>query len=377
MTKKVGILFLLALTILILSYTARSCKGPFLFRENNALTDTGDVPVEERIPPVKYSTMRLEVKGLKQAVNILEVNPADKRVLIKPVLSHDRIFGFEKLAAMVEKTKAYAAVNGGFFYEYGQPGGMVMIDGRIITGSAGRFPVFIFNHEKAELREVTSKLWLSYEGKRLEVSAVNTEEKPGAAIIYTNDYGTDNRAKSRNISVVIENNVVRSVGYYEGAVKIPGRGMVLTFYGAQEGELEKTPLTPGTKVEFKYEPELGEYAQAYECGSWIVKNGEIVIGQRDPWIGVTTNRDPRTAVGIKDNNHVVLVTVDGRQPGYSAGLTGRELGELLLQMGIRDAAMLDGGASTEMMVQGKTVNRPSHKGEGRMLAGALVVQLLD
>jgi exopolysaccharide biosynthesis protein len=70
----------------------------------------------------------------------------------------------------------------------------------------------------------------------------------------------------------------------------------------------------------------------------------------------------------------VLLTADGRQPGYSAGLTGRELGELLLELGISNAAMLDGGASTEMIVDGKIVNRPSFKGQERPLGGALIVR---
>jgi len=92
---------------------------------------------------------------------------------------------------------------------------------------------------------------------------------------------------------------------------------------------------------------------------------------------VMTNWDPRTAIGLKDEDTVVLFTVDGRQPGYSAGLTGAELADVLLKYGVKDAAMLDGGASTEMIIEGKIANRPSFKGQERPLGGAIAVRLKE
>ena len=135
------------------------------------------------------------------------------------------------------------------------------------------------------------------------------------------------------------------------------------------------PFTIGEKVRFEYKPYLGTDGQAYECGSWIVRDGEIVIGDKDPWVGVLTNRDPRTAIGIKESGEVVLITVDGRQPGYSYGFTAQELGEFLVEYGVKDAAMLDGGASTEMIIKGKLVNKPSFRASERPLAGGIIIEI--
>jgi len=55
------------------------------------------------------------------------------------------------------------------------------------------------------------------------------------------------------------------------------------------------------------------------------KDGQVVAVDRDDWVGLLTNRDPRTAIGVKHDGKVVLVTVDGRQPGYSVGLSSRSL----------------------------------------------------
>ena len=88
------------------------------------------------------------------------------------------------------------------------------------------------------------------------------------------------------------------------------------------------------------------------------------------------NRDaslhPRTGVGFdKDRSQMWFVVVDGRQPGYSEGMTTVELADYLLELGCSDAANLDGGGSSIMAVKKlesaslKTMNRPSDRIAGR------------
>jgi exopolysaccharide biosynthesis protein len=149
--------------------------------------------------------------------------------------------------------------------------------------------------------------------------------------------------------------------------------MLVTFLNSKYKSPVTLPFKKGDAVKLVHEPGLPSDLQAYECGNWLVKDGVPVVRDKDEWVGVMTNHDPRTAVGIKQDGSVVLFTVDGRQPGYSAGMTGKELASYLVGLGIVNAAMLDGGASTEMIVQGRIVNRPSFKGQERPLAGGLIV----
>ena len=78
--------------------------------------------------------------------------------------------------------------------------------------------------------------------------------------------------------------------------------------------------------------------------------------------------DPRTAVGINQSGRVlILVIVDGRQPGYSEGATLAELGQILLDQGAYSAMNLDGGGSSTLVVQGENgrpqiLNSPIHQG---------------
>ena len=76
-------------------------------------------------------------------------------------------------------------------------------------------------------------------------------------------------------------------------------------------------------------------------------------------------RHPRTAVGLDARRRLAwLVTVDGRQPGFSEGASLDELTDILLSLGASDAINLDGGGSTTMVVESANgpvvMNRPIH-----------------
>jgi exopolysaccharide biosynthesis protein len=329
----------------------------------------------EKVLPVKHIHITEEIKGNRQEINMIEVDLSQGSAEVLPVLSHDKLFGFEKLSDMALRSNAFAAVNAGFFYEYGEPSGMVAIDGEVITMPTGKYPVLIIRDNKAHLKEMNVKIWLETPYGRFDADRINNTGRAGETVVYTPAFGYTSRVNEPNITAVIENEVVIGINRYGGEVEIPDNGMLLTLLQPFKYGVGELPLKPGDRVVLRYEPELGAESQAYECGSWIVKDGKVVIEDRDEWVGVLTNRDPRTAVGLKDEQTIVLFTVDGRQPGYSEGLTGKELGGVLLKYGIKDAAMLDGGASTAMMVKGKLVNRPSFKGQERPLGGAIVVRI--
>jgi exopolysaccharide biosynthesis protein len=76
---------------------------------------------------------------------------------------------------------------------------------------------------------------------------------------------------------------------------------------------------------------------------------------------------PRTAVGFDDSGTwLLLVVVDGRQPGFSEGISLYELAEIFRDQSCSQSVNLDGGGSSIMMVQepGKemrVVNSPSDK----------------
>jgi len=78
-------------------------------------------------------------------------------------------------------------------------------------------------------------------------------------------------------------------------------------------------------------------------------------------LGCIGGRNPRTAIGYTKDNHIILITADGRE-GSSIGMTLVELGRLMQSLGCVNAMNLDGGGSTVMYVNGNIVNKPPVKG---------------
>lgn len=91
-------------------------------------------------------------------------------------------------------------------------------------------------------------------------------------------------------------------------------------------------------------------------------------------------RNPRTAAGIaRGGRQLILVAVDGREY-ENAGMTLRELGDLMLGLGARDAINLDGGGSTTLVYADpdsagrlRIANHPSDKGGERTVGDALAI----
>lgn len=106
-------------------------------------------------------------------------------------------------------------------------------------------------------------------------------------------------------------------------------------------------------------------------GPALVDDGQIVAGIED--VEVDTNwgnhsiqgDQPRTGIGIVDDNHFVFVAVDGRSQGYSVGVTMTEFAEIFQELGASVAYNLDGGGSTTMYFNGELVNDPLGRGDER------------
>lgn len=68
-------------------------------------------------------------------------------------------------------------------------------------------------------------------------------------------------------------------------------------------------------------------------------------------------------MGVIDENHLVFVVVDGRDDGYSRGVTMTELAKIMQGLGAETAYNLDGGGSSTMVFNDEVLNQPSNGGE--------------
>ena len=73
-------------------------------------------------------------------------------------------------------------------------------------------------------------------------------------------------------------------------------------------------------------------------------------------------QNPRSALGYYEPGHYCLILIDGRQPGYSMGMTFQEMSFMFKEMGCTAAYNMDGGQSAKMVFGDKLVNRPTKGG---------------
>ncbi|KQY44440.1 phosphodiester glycosidase family protein [Cellulomonas sp. Root137] len=168
----------------------------------------------------------------------------------------------------------------------------------------------------------------------------------------------------RDTGIVIRNGVVyRDEGAREG----------LAFY--TDGHVEVYDETATTADELV----AAGVWNTLSFGPALLEDGQVVDGIED--VEVDTNvgnhsiqgEQPRTAIGVIDDNHLVFVVVDGRSPGYSAGVTLTGLAEIMQDLGASTAYNIDGGGSSTMYFDGALVNNPLGKGQERGTSDILYI----
>ena len=84
----------------------------------------------------------------------------------------------------------------------------------------------------------------------------------------------------------------------------------------------------------------------------LVKDGKPAISGDGGW-GIA----PRTGIGQRADGTIIFLVIDGRQPTWSIGATLRDMMNVFLEYDAVVAANLDGGSSSEMVYDGKILNK--------------------
>ena len=95
-------------------------------------------------------------------------------------------------------------------------------------------------------------------------------------------------------------------------------------------------------------------------GPALVENGEIAVDTNTE-VGQAMASNPRTAIGIIDENHYIIVVSDGRT-SESEGLSLYQLAEVMKSYGAKAAYNLDGGGSSTLYFNGQVINKPTTGG---------------
>jgi len=280
----------------------------------------------------------------------------------------------EKTSSIAKRENAVAAVNGTYFGRAGEPLGILMIDGDLIT-----FPIY----ERTALvisdtgRPAIDKILLSSYfsitgGVRIEVDGFNERRaSKNEVTVYTSRYGE--KTGTRNcFEVVVRQGKVAEIRGDNS--EIPADGYVLSV-GKETEDLVRKYVKPGDAIGLKVE--LIPYSINGDIkikhivggGPRLIKAGRIYVSKKEErfkW-DIATTRAARTAVGITKDGQLLFVTIDKTsriksQNGIapSSGMKLEELSEFLLSLDVVEAMNLDGGGSSTMVVSGEVMNLPAN-----------------
>lgn len=330
------------------------------------------------VPGLVEREMRLGTAAGPEVVRVLDVDLHAPDLRVAPGLARGRpgshTFGREPVAAIAGALGAIAGVNGSYFsMATGEPAGLLVVDGRLLAGPIFDRAAFLATGSGPRMDRVALSGYVALgDGESSDLDGINIWRQGDDLVLYTRRWGPITGTGTAGAEVAVRGDQVVATG--RGDLSIPPDGFVLSAGGNLAGWL--ATLHVGDTV--SYHPLLPELWKdlrwALGAGPELLHDGGLVIDTRTENFSpdIAVGRAPRTALGITSDDHLLMVTVDGRSPRESRGMTLRELGAFMASLGAADAINLDGGGSTTMVVEGRVVNHPSD-GFARPVNNALLV----
>ena len=307
-------------------------------------------------------------------INVIELSQGvNDSLVIEPSIASETLANRSKIGKIAERENAIVAINGGYFKpQTGVPLGTLMINKKIYTGPVyDRVAMGIFD-KSYDMARVQLKASVDTNIGGLKIDNINQPRMLSVhTIVYTKDWGETSPPCPRyGKQIVVEDGKIVRVSY--GANKIPQNGFVIV--GAEKN-LNKIINAKRVKLNIKLSPEWKDVNHIISGGPYLIKNGEIYVDMTAQKLASIGGRNPRTAIGYTKDNHLIMLTADGRE-GASIGLTLMELANLMKEFGCFNAMNLDGGGSTVMYVNGQVVNKPAVTG-GIPLSHTLTVKKIS
>jgi len=340
-------------------------------------------------PGVVHRTIRK--RKPRQVIHVVTADTRG-RATIRPALATGVLPGLETTSSMARRRGAVAAINGDFFYPSGRPVAAFARGGRLAQTALMPGANFALSRTDQVMfighRRITASVNDPTTGHTLNVGRINSG-KPSASglALFTPDGGGLELPPKGACSARL-----REIGAYrpdfDGAMTVPVRvgkvacrkrrmtragSAVLSarWIGTRRDDI--TQLTRGQELAITWRAGWPRVGDVIGGNPVLIRNGRI------EWDNLSGShyifaRHPRSGVGLTDDGKVLLVTVDGRKPRHSVGMTLTGFAKLFKSLGATWALNLDGGGSTTMVVRGRVVNRPSDRRE-RPVGSALLVTM--
>jgi exopolysaccharide biosynthesis protein len=309
---------------------------------------------------------------------------------MRPVLSNESVLGRESVSSMQKRLSSTATsvgVNGDFFtLADGRPSGIVMRDGVLVTPpNPGRSSTGVTLDGTLDVRKIGFRGTWRGNGPRRTLTLINKPPGNNQVALFTSDWGRITPRVEGSFAAVlspfpptapnvdIESVVTSTV--QNARVGIPAGSAVVVARGTAATRLQtEAPVGQTLTQRLILTPDWSSVSDAIGGGPLLVQSGKPVFRANETFsTSQLVPRGPRTGVGQRADGSVLLVATDGRQPGYSVGMTNFELAQTLSRLGAVRGMALDGGGSSTLAFEGTVLNRPSD-GRERTVANSFMLQ---
>lgn len=282
------------------------------------------------------------------------------------------------LKSLVAKEGAAAGINGGYFAGDGTPLGLLLLDGRIEREPLFARTAFFLQGTELFFGAATAKIEVVAGAETIAVSGLNRPRKENETVVYTPWFGESTGTNQWGKEWIVRGGAVSEIVTAGNAV-IPRDGFVLSVHASvlKERDLrlkvgDKISLSQELFLDGKPRPDLlqpGVYGLG--AGPRLLRGGKKeMTGAKEQFKSdVLRGRAPRSALGYDGASRLILLTTGGREGAKNIGASLEELAALLSELGAREAVNLDGGGSTGLVVQGRTV-----LGGTRPIPNAIVIK---
>ncbi len=336
--------------------------------------------VETIAPGITFGQYAITTKGLPHVVQIVAVDPREPTLHVDTALAGDHIISTgARTSDLGLRTGAVAGVNGDYFdigrtYE---PQGLLIRSGVLLHGPTDHEAV-IFDRDNAPTFARFRLSGTVTTSQRTYPITLFNSWPTRAVTIITPDYGKTLPAAPGVTFAALEplgGTRYRVTSLY--AMKVP---RPVTFGLGFSTSLQPLPnVGDDVDVQYTIDPPVTGAIAGIGSGPLLVKDGRWYEDRHAPAPDERNVHWPVVAVGVTPDRTLMFVSVDGRHPERSLGMTRPEFGELLRGYGIRDAMALDSGGSVTMVGRApgnRTItvrNVPSDFSEERYVSDGLFV----
>lgn len=223
-------------------------------------------------------------------------------------------------------------------------------------------------------------------GQRRPLGTVNQTPAAGQVVLFTPAWGAAVPRVAGAVEVTFDSfpaalpntdltATVTAVGT-GGGESIPPTGAVLLASGSAAAKLQgEAPVGTSVTARLILQPSWAGITGALGGGPVLVKNGKPVFRSLEDFASdQVSSRAPRAGVGQLADGRIVLVAVDGGQPGYSSGMTSFELAQTLQRLGAVTASAVEPGSAVTAAFDGRLLDRPSDAAGERAVSEGLLVE---